>query len=386
MASPNTIRVYDLDGSVDFPVAFDYLARRFVVVTLLGVDRKELVQGSDYTFLTDNMIRLSGTLDTTGYSAIEVKRVTSTEESLVVFNDASILTASDLNLSDLQVVHIAEEGRDIASDSLGSDDDGNLDARGRRLVNLADPVNEQDAVSKHYYDTQVDGVGQNAQAAEAAAAEALASQVAAAASQAAASASASTASSSASSALASENKAKDWAIKTDAPVEGTERSAKWHAQQAATSSSAAATSASAAAASQTAAAGSATAAANSATAAAASAASVDPATFVHQDSSTGGAFIPAGTTTQRPSLGTGDHPVRYNTTLKQFEGYADGVWGPLGGGATGGGTDRVFYLNAQVVTTNYTIPTGQNAGTFGEVTVANGVEVVVGDGSEWSIV
>jgi hypothetical protein len=361
MASPNTIRVYDLDGSVDFPVAFDYLARRFVVVTLLGVDRKELVQGSDYTFLTDNMIRLSGTLDTTGYGTIEVKRVTSTEERLVVFNDASILTASDLNLSDLQVVHIAEEGRDIASDSLGSDDDGNLDARGRRLVNLADPVNDQDAVTKHYYDTQVDGVGQNAQAAAASAAAALASQTAAAASQAAAAGSASAASTSATAALSSENKAKDWAIKTDAPVEGTERSSKWHAQQAATSASAAAGSASAAAASQAAAAGSATAAASSASAAAASAASINPDLLVHQDSATGGAFIPSGTTAQRPSVGSSDHPVRYNTTLKQFEGAGEGgVWGGIGGGALGGGTDKVFYPSDTEVTQDFTLAANKN--------------------------
>ena len=55
-------------------------------------------------------------------------------------------------------------------------------------------------------------------------------------------------------------------------------------------------------------------------------------------------------------------------------------------GATGGGTDQIFYLNGQTVTTNYSIPSGSNAGTFGPVTVNGGVTVTVPAGSTWSIV
>ena len=53
---------------------------------------------------------------------------------------------------------------------------------------------------------------------------------------------------------------------------------------------------------------------------------------------------------------------------------------------TGGSTDKVFYLNAQTVTANYTVPAGQNAMTAGPITIANGVEVTISDGSEWTIV
>lgn len=56
------------------------------------------------------------------------------------------------------------------------------------------------------------------------------------------------------------------------------------------------------------------------------------------------------------------------------------------GGATGGGTDQIFYENGQTVNTNYTITTSNNAGTFGPVTVATGVTVTVPTGSTWSIV
>ena len=51
---------------------------------------------------------------------------------------------------------------------------------------------------------------------------------------------------------------------------------------------------------------------------------------------------------------------------------------------TGGGANKVFYLNDTIVTENYTIPTGQNAGTFGPVTVNS--TVVISPASSWTIV
>ena len=57
-----------------------------------------------------------------------------------------------------------------------------------------------------------------------------------------------------------------------------------------------------------------------------------------------------------------------------------------GAGAKGGGGDNVFWQNDQVVTTDYTITAGQNAGTFGPVTVDSGATVTVPSGSTWSVV
>lgn len=56
------------------------------------------------------------------------------------------------------------------------------------------------------------------------------------------------------------------------------------------------------------------------------------------------------------------------------------------GGATGGSTDKVFFLNDQVVTTDFTIPVGKNAITAGDVTIASGITVTISSGSKWSIV
>jgi len=99
---------------------------------------------------------------------------------------------------------------------------------------------------------------------------------------------------------------------------------------------------------------------------------------------TGAIVVPVGTTGQEPTGQTG--MLRFNSTTVSFEGYNGTAWTAVGGGATGGGTDQIFYLNGQTVNTNYTIPTGQNAGTFGPITIAGGVVVTVPSGSTWSVV
>ena len=52
----------------------------------------------------------------------------------------------------------------------------------------------------------------------------------------------------------------------------------------------------------------------------------------------------------------------------------------------GGGTDHVFFLNDKTVTTDYSIPSTKNAGTFGPCTVNSGVTVTIPSGSTWTIV
>ena len=58
----------------------------------------------------------------------------------------------------------------------------------------------------------------------------------------------------------------------------------------------------------------------------------------------------------------------------------------IAAGATGGGSDQVFYENGQTVTTNYTITNGKNAMSAGPITIASGVTVTVGDGETYTVV
>ena len=58
----------------------------------------------------------------------------------------------------------------------------------------------------------------------------------------------------------------------------------------------------------------------------------------------------------------------------------------ISAGATGGGSDEIFYENGQTVTTDYTITNGKNAMSAGPITINSGVTVTVGSGETLTIV
>lgn len=149
MAAPKTVFTYPVNGAQrDFPIPFEYLARKFVVVTLIGKNRQTLTLNSDYRFTTRTTITTTkawGPGDL--FTSIELRRVTSANERLVDFADGSILRAYDLNTSQVQALHIAEEARDLTADTIGANNDGDLDARGRKIVNVADGVLDGDSVN-----------------------------------------------------------------------------------------------------------------------------------------------------------------------------------------------------------------------------------------------
>jgi hypothetical protein len=52
----------------------------------------------------------------------------------------------------------------------------------------------------------------------------------------------------------------------------------------------------------------------------------------------------------------------------------------------GGESDRMFYANDQSITANYTIESNKNAGSFGPITIDDGVAVTIPSGSSWQII
>jgi hypothetical protein len=64
-------------------------------------------------------------------------------------------------------------------------------------------------------------------------------------------------------------------------------------------------------------------------------------TTVVKDSDTGAAFMPSGTTDQRPASPENGY-MRYNSDLSAMEAYANGAWGSVGSG-TGGEAGGLFY-------------------------------------------
>ena len=114
---------------------------------------------------------------------------------------------------------------------------------------------------------------------------------------------------------------------------------------------------------------------------------------VSKDSDTGVVYLSRGTTAQRPTLANGIVGIRYNTDLASSEvgvGTTGATtWSPVGGGATGGGSDTVFVETSYAVTQNYTITAGKSAITVGDangnVSIADGVTISIPDNSVWVI-
>lgn len=165
----STIIIYEGDGTrTDFTIPFDYLKKSFVTVrlgtgtTLTGGDYGDT--GSDYCFLDKTTIRLK--VAPASGESLTIRRYTSATERVVTFKDASILKATDLDTSQVQAFHIAEEGRDILEDSLSVNREGNWDAKDKRITNVGTPVADDDAVTYGIYKADALGAHQSKIAAE----------------------------------------------------------------------------------------------------------------------------------------------------------------------------------------------------------------------------
>lgn len=159
----STIAFYTGDGATtDFTVPFDYLAKKFVrvslgVTILKGGDYGDT--SKDYYFLDKTKVRLK--VPPQVGEVLTIRRYTSATDRVVSFKDASVLKATDLDVSAVQTIHIAEEARDIINDVLIKDKEGNWDAKGNRIVNVGDAVSDGDAVNLKLYKEDAKGAYQS---------------------------------------------------------------------------------------------------------------------------------------------------------------------------------------------------------------------------------
>lgn len=132
-------------GNRSFAVPFAYLRKEHVEVKADGVTIA-------FTWV-DNQNILTNVAPVVG-AVVLVKRVTPTDVQ-VDFTDGSTLTEKELDLAYLQNLYLAQERIDDAEDTMKIGDDGHWDARNRRIRDMADPVNAQDAVTKSYLENEL---------------------------------------------------------------------------------------------------------------------------------------------------------------------------------------------------------------------------------------
>ena len=196
---------------------FSYLRKKFVMVAILHSDASEtaLEYGVDYTV---NDLSVSLTTPAQVGEHIIIYRQTSTDK-IVTWNDGSILLARDMNTEDAQMLHLQEEQQDYImahaiSTKVTSDKEVLWDALNHRVINVSDPKDPQDAVTKHYMETVQGGfVSANTILVQEATKQASAAKS----SQEAAKTSETNAHTSETNSESSHQKAKKWAEATDSP-------------------------------------------------------------------------------------------------------------------------------------------------------------------------
>jgi prefoldin subunit 5 len=134
---------YTADGTTPtFSFSFSYIAQSHVKAYV------DNVEDTGITFPTDNSITLSST--PANGATVLIQRVTPTDARLVDFQDGSVLTSADLDQSADQNFNIAQETKDNVDSKLGLDNSDRYDAGSKRIINVANPTANQDAVTKYY--------------------------------------------------------------------------------------------------------------------------------------------------------------------------------------------------------------------------------------------
>ena len=169
---------YTGDGSNRiFNLTFTYLQQSEVSVKVNNV-------AVTFTWLDSSRVQ-TATAPASG-AIVEVRRTSSRTARVVDFQDGAVLTEAALDADSNQLFNLTQEAFDASDSTPQLASDNTFNALSKRIKNVADPVNAQDAVTKNWAETgltsQVNIAVAKASAASTSEANALASKNAAAAS------------------------------------------------------------------------------------------------------------------------------------------------------------------------------------------------------------
>ena len=135
-----------------YAIPFSYRSAEDLSTTVAGVNV------TDYT-LDAAGTNLTFTTAPANNAAIEIRRTTSQNTKLVDYVSGSVLTENDLDTDSDQAFYMSQEAIDKAGDVISLDNvDFNWDIQNKRLKNVADPVDNTDAVNKQFISTNIPNI------------------------------------------------------------------------------------------------------------------------------------------------------------------------------------------------------------------------------------
>jgi Phage T7 tail fibre protein len=131
--------------TTQYAIPFGYIRKEHITVVVNGS------LTTSWSWVNGSTVQMNSA-PASGASVV-VARQTPITAPLVDFTDGSTLVAADLDTANLQQLYISQEAADAAALGIEGTATG-LNANGRRVYNLAEPTDPQDAATKNYTDTQ----------------------------------------------------------------------------------------------------------------------------------------------------------------------------------------------------------------------------------------
>jgi len=147
--------VNDAAGETDFNVNFSYLQKSHVKVAVNGVAT------TDFNWLNDGQLQLTNTA--AFGSIVVITRETSPSARLVDYQTGSVLSEEILDTDSLQGFYLAQEAVDVKELTMAKNASDQFEAGGRRIENVADPVDNTDAANKQWTLSATSGLVNQAQ-------------------------------------------------------------------------------------------------------------------------------------------------------------------------------------------------------------------------------
>ena len=149
------IDTYTGNGSTtSYSVTFPYITTADVVVTVDGVTK---TLTTDYTFSNSSTIAFGSA--PANSSIIKITRSSNRNARLVDYQDGSTLTEASLDQDGNQAFFMAQEAIDITEGTLNiSTTTDQWDATNKRITNVADPVDNTDAVNKQFISNNIPNI------------------------------------------------------------------------------------------------------------------------------------------------------------------------------------------------------------------------------------